>query len=329
MRFAKYGLRELMIYGGASGALTVLAFALSFHYLRFQRALLITFPFAVICALILWFFRDPKRIIPRGEGRILAPADGIVYDIGEVDEPEFLGERALRIGIFLSVFDCHVNRAPCSGTVEKIIYRRGRFLSALNANECSRLNESNFIGIADAAGKGLRIGVKQIAGRIARRIVCELKEGDRLRRGQPFGMIKFGSRTELFIPKSANFQLRVKVGAGVDAGSTVVAVLGVQDDEAVLEEAHEQAAPPAEPVDSPRPEPVEPDETQELEELHEEHEPPAPHAAADQPQPAESTPEAAADRPPDAPPGETINANPDGPSGPPAPAPDRTPDRTE
>ncbi len=229
MRFAKYGMRELKIYGTASGALMLVVLVLSLKFIALKSlALLIALPFAAVFVLVVSFFRDPERVPPRGEHRVLAPADGTVYDIGEVDEDVYLGEKAVRVGIFLSIFDCHVNRAPCSGTVEKVVYRKGRFVSALRANECSRRNESNFVGIGNAAGRGVKVGVKQIAGQIARRIVCELKEGDEVERGQAFGMIKFGSRAELFIPASARFKVKVKLGAAVFAGRTVI---GMFEDE--------------------------------------------------------------------------------------------------
>lgn len=226
LRFAKYGMRELKIYGTIAGLIMLAAIYLAFqHMSRADLATLISIPFILLFIWVLSFFRDPKRIIPKGEHRMVSPADGVIYDIGDVDEPNFIGEECTRIGIFLSVFNCHINRIPCSGIVEEIRYKRGAFYSALNANKCSRLNESNFIGISNAAGTDACIGVKQIAGKIARRIVCDLKEGAEVKRGQQFGMIKFGSRTELFIPKSANFKLKVKLGASVRAGRTVIGTL--------------------------------------------------------------------------------------------------------
>ncbi len=223
MRFTKYGMREVKLFGAITGVLMVVVPVLAFKFLsRTDIALLISLPFAAAFVLVLRFFRDPVRVPTKGENRLVAPADGMVCDIGEVDEPLFIGGKALRIGIFLSIFDCHVNRAPCSGKVEKIVYTKGQFFSAIKAQACSEHNESNFIGLSNAAGLGHKVVVKQIAGQIARRIVCELKEGDEVQRGQAFGMIKFGSRTELFIPTSAQFKLRVKLGAGLLAGQTVV-----------------------------------------------------------------------------------------------------------
>ncbi len=224
MRFTKYGIRELVVFGGGVGLLMVAVLVLSITFLpRLELALLVALPVILLFALVVSFFRDPQRTPPRGEHRLVAPADGVVYDIADVEEPEFLAEKALRIGIFLSIFDCHINRAPCSGRVEKIAYNKGRFYSAwTKPQQCSRENESNLIGISDAAGTGTRIVVKQIAGQIARRIVCDLKENDTVERGQQFGMIKFGSRTELFVPKSANFEIKVKLGAPLKAGKTVM-----------------------------------------------------------------------------------------------------------
>ncbi len=232
LRFAKYGMRELKLYGTIAAVIMVAAIYLAFQYMsRVDFASLVSLPFVLLFIWVLSFFRDPKRILPKGEHRMVSPADGVIFDIGDVDEPDFIGEECVRIGIFLSVFNCHINRAPCSGTVEMIKYKRGAFHSALKARECSRRNESNFIGISNAAGTDALIGVKQIAGQIARRIVCDLKEGATVRRGQQFGMIKFGSRTEIFVPKSANFKLKLKLGAHVQAGRTVIGTLAPFPDE--------------------------------------------------------------------------------------------------
>ena len=225
--FTKYGLRELAIFGAAAAVLMIAVIVLSFLFLPLVTLALF---FSILAILpfvwVLSFFRDPKRIIPKGDHRIVAPADGTIYDIDEVEEPEFIGEKCLRLGIFLSIFDCHINRAPCAGVVEKIIYKKGQFHSAWTAaKDCSEHNESNFIGLSNAAGRGIKVAVKQIAGQIARRIVCDLREGDEVERGQQFGMIKFGSRTELFIPLSANFDLKLKLGAPIKAGRTVLGTL--------------------------------------------------------------------------------------------------------
>lgn len=167
------------------------------------------------------FFRDPARAVPEGEGVVVSPADGKVVEITEVDEPDYIGGPALKIGIFLSIFNVHINRSPCGGDVEMTAYRPGKFLNALKADS-SKYNESNAIGIS---GNGCRMLVKQIAGAIARRIECDCHEGDSLARGEKFGMIKFGSRTELYVPVDAGFALQVKVGDKVRAGSSVLGAI--------------------------------------------------------------------------------------------------------
>jgi phosphatidylserine decarboxylase len=226
MKFAKYGRRELMLYGGLTGGLMIAVLVVAALFIKHPAAVVLTvIPFLFLFVVVVAFFRDPKRVTPRGEHRVVAPADGAIYDIGDVEETEFVGETCTRIGIFLSVFDCHLNRIPCSGRVEKIVYKKGKFVNALRANECSEQNESNLVGISNAAGTGVKVAVKQIAGAIARRIVCELEEGQEVTRGETFGMIKFGSRTELFIPKSANFEFKLKLGAMVKAGRTVIGTL--------------------------------------------------------------------------------------------------------
>lgn len=168
-----------------------------------------------------WFFRDPERAIPAGPGILVSPADGRVTEISEVDEPEFIGGRAHKIGIFLSVFNCHVNRAPCAGRVAYLNYTPGEFLNAMNPQSSTR-NESNYIGFADTEAGGMNIGVKQIAGLIARRIVCARKAGDRVARGERLGMIKFGSRTELYVPAGRGFLAEVSVGQAVAGGRTIL-----------------------------------------------------------------------------------------------------------
>jgi phosphatidylserine decarboxylase len=176
-------------------------------------------------AFCLWFFRDPDRALPEGEDLILSPADGTVADIEEVDEPDFVGGRAVRVGVFLSIFNCHVNRAPLGGKVRRVSYRPGKFLAAFN-DRASAENESNFVGIETGrrlpSGGPLKVAVKQISGVIARRIVCGCRENDTIARGERFGMIKFGSRTELYLPPEAVAGLDVKVGDKVRGGATVI-----------------------------------------------------------------------------------------------------------
>jgi phosphatidylserine decarboxylase len=166
---------------------------------------------------LLFFMRDPPRTPPAEEGIYLAPADGRVVAIDRLDEPTFVGAPTLRVAIFLSLFDVHVNRAPASGTVRKVRHVPGRFLQAFR-EEASRVNEFNDIGLEEGAQ---RILVKQIAGILARRIVCTVSEGDRVHAGDRVGMIKFGSRTEVFLPPDS--QVEVKLGEAVRGGLTILA----------------------------------------------------------------------------------------------------------
>ncbi len=169
---------------------------------------------------VLWFFRNPARTPQGGPETLTAPADGLVDDIAEAEHP-FLGGPAVRVGIFLSVFDVHVNRAPCDGTVVHADYRPGAFLDVRNP-ECRDRNEMNELGIeaAPAVAPGLRLVVRQIAGLIARRIICTHGVGDRVERGKLFGMIRFGSRTEVWIPKDQPHTVVVTLGQRVKCGET-------------------------------------------------------------------------------------------------------------
>ena len=165
------------------------------------------------------FFRDPDRIVPDEPGTIVAAADGTVADIVEIDEPEVLKAKCKRVGIFLSVFDVHVNRAPCEGRVAFLKHTPGLFLDARRA-DCSLKNESMLWAFEGPRGT---IVVKQITGAIARRIVAWSKLGDTLKKGDRFGMIRFGSRTEIYLPVAS--EITVKVGDKVKGGATVVARL--------------------------------------------------------------------------------------------------------
>jgi phosphatidylserine decarboxylase len=176
----------------------------------------------------LWFFRDPERPIPAGPGEIVSPADGVIT---EADWIETAGGSRFRISVFLNVFDVHVNRSPVAGTVRAVEYREGAFLSAMKP-ESGLLNEQTLV-VIDAGG--YEVSYKQIAGLLARRIVCKVRVGDRLERGQRVGMIKFGSRTDVLIPADA--VPRVRTGMRVKGGSTVLAVVP-----AVTRETHNHAA---------------------------------------------------------------------------------------
>lgn len=171
------------------------------------------------------FFRNPRRTIPPEPEFILSPADGVVKDIGTLDDftqAPFEG-RARRIGIFLSVLNVHLNRAPADWSVTSKQYRPGRYLDARDAN-CAKENEAmTLAGTARAAGLEFPLAVRQISGAIARRIVCPVEPGATLRKGKVYGMIKFGSRTELYLPCDDRIDIAVKPGDQVRAGVTVLA----------------------------------------------------------------------------------------------------------
>jgi len=211
--FTRYGVRELIL------ASVLLAFASLVSLLIFPWVAPV---FLALWALVVWFFRDPERQVPAEENVLLAPADGRVVEISQVDEPDFIGGQAVKIGIFLSIFDVHLNRAPCRGQVAYLRYQPGRFKNALRA-AAARVNESNSIGL-QGNGRFGKVLVKQIAGAIARRIVCDCKLEDVLEAGQRFGMIKLGSRTEVYFPAASKVRVLVKVGDKVFAGETILGV---------------------------------------------------------------------------------------------------------
>lgn len=173
--------------------------------------------FGLFALAFVGFFRDPERIPPAGDGLILSPADGRVVGIREVREGEPLEGAGTRVSIFLSPLDVHVNRAPVRGRVEEVQYRRGKFFAAYK-EEASGNNEMNVLRIVDPGGR--KLGVVQIAGVVARRIVCYVKEGDVLEPGQRFGLIMFGSRVDLFLPRGS--RVEVVQGQRVRGGETIV-----------------------------------------------------------------------------------------------------------
>lgn len=173
-----------------------------------------------LAAFTAWFFRNPARVIPALPGAVVAPADGRVVGIEEEDEPRYLKDRAIRISIFLNVFDVHVNRIPCTGTLENVVYQPGRFLAA-NAPEATLHNEQNALMIRTA--KGGKVLCTQVAGLIARRIVCWVSPGEAVACGERFGLIRFGSRVDVFLPVGT--QLKIGPRARVKGGETLLAVL--------------------------------------------------------------------------------------------------------
>lgn len=170
-----------------------------------------------------YFFRDPDRMTPTREGLIVAPADGFISQIAPAVPPEELGlgpAAMTRVSIFMNVFDCHVNRAPVAGTITRIAYRPGKFVNA-SLDKASSDNERNALVIDLEDGR--RLAVVQIAGLVARRIVCDVREGDRIRTGERFGMIRFGSRLDVYLPDGVS--PLVVTSQYTTAGETVIADL--------------------------------------------------------------------------------------------------------
>lgn len=217
----KYGLPQAAFYP----ALTILVMILITGLLPVGLLFwLIEAILAIIFIWILSFFRDPKRQIPSDENLILSPADGTISDIEEVDEPNFIKGKATRIGIFLSIFNVHINRTPCRVKIGKITYHKGRFINALNPLS-GKINESNDIEMTRLDNPNIKLLVRQISGAIARRIVCDTKEGQEFAGGAVFGMLKFGSRTEIYLPADFSGKIIVKKGDKVKAGLTILARL--------------------------------------------------------------------------------------------------------
>src|SRR5580698_11275535 len=184
----------------------------------FTGAWLWTVPPILLAVFFLWFFRDPHRDIPSGAGLIVSPGDGLVTEAVTIATPE--GPRQ-RISIFLNVFNVHVNRSPIGGVLSCVHYQKGKYLNAMNPASADR-NEQNAVTVK---GEGFEVTFKQIAGLLARRIVFNFTEGDRVERGQRVGLIKFGSRVDVVLPAEA--ALRVKVGDKVRGGESVLAAMQV------------------------------------------------------------------------------------------------------
>ena len=216
----KYGLPQVVIYPGLCVlAMAIIGFAVAHTVWLFW---MIEAVLVVVLVWLLSFFRDPNRKVPAGDNLILSPADGTVSDIEEVDETDFIGGRATRIGIFLSIFSVHINRTPCGVRIEKITYRKGSFKNAINPDS-GKVNESNDIAMTRLGRPADKLLVRQISGAIARRIVCDAQRGQEFAGGAVFGMIKFGSRTELYLPVRSSAKIIVKKGEKVKAGITVLA----------------------------------------------------------------------------------------------------------
>jgi phosphatidylserine decarboxylase len=218
LRLARAGLAELLFFSGIFALLSaaVVLLGVLIHPLLLLLLILTLGPWLFVLS----FFRDPERTIPADPDVLLSPADGTVTHVGETADADFPGGRAFTISIFLSVFNVHVNRLPRSGRVAALRYYPGEFLDA-RAADCSVRNEQFWIDLTDARTESL-IRVKQIAGAIARRIVCWLKLDEDVRAGERLGMIKFGSRTEISLPVELVQEALVRVGDTVHGGSTIL-----------------------------------------------------------------------------------------------------------
>jgi phosphatidylserine decarboxylase len=212
MPLAREGIREMILATVVLGAAGVgLAFV---HWA------------AVLVPVIIWiwaisFFRDPIREATFRAGELCAPADGTVTEVSRVEHDDDIGGPALKVGIFLSIFNVHANRSPCDARVVETRYQPGKYLDARHPDS-GRLNESNTLVLEVAPPHAGPVVVRQVAGMIARRIICHATTGTRLRRGERFGMIKFGSRTELIVPDTPGTDVAVRLGDNVKAGLTVM-----------------------------------------------------------------------------------------------------------
>ena len=214
MNFAREGLAFILI----AALIAAAAYAAALTR-RSWPLWLLAFVLTLVTLWVAYFFRDPERSGARGERLVIAPADGKVVMITEVDEPTFVHGRATRVSIFMNVVNVHVNRSPVSGTVKYVHRTPGQFMNAA-AEESSLENEQMSVGL-EAGGQ--RILVRQIAGLIARRIHTYSREGERVEQGERMGLIRFGSRVDVFVPPASS--LHVKVGQNTIAGTTVIAEL--------------------------------------------------------------------------------------------------------
>ncbi|MEW6289710.1 MAG: phosphatidylserine decarboxylase family protein [Thermodesulfobacteriota bacterium] len=204
--------REGYPFVGFAAFATIIFALLGYDIIAFWAMLLTGF--------VLYFFRDPSRIIPAAPDALVSPADGKVILVEKVFDDRFVNEQVYKVSIFMNVFNVHVNRVPFSGTVNAITYSPGRFYSA--DTERGAL-ENEFCAVTMATEAGQRFAVVQVAGLIARRIVCWAEQGDALSRGQRFGLIRFGSRVDLYLPLET--QLEITTGQKVKAGETVLGYL--------------------------------------------------------------------------------------------------------
>jgi phosphatidylserine decarboxylase len=212
--------REGYVFIGIAAVVAVAAFVTALA-MRSWAVWLVAFALAIVALWVPYFFRDPERAGQRGDRVVVAPADGRLQAIAQVDEPTFVHGQAIRISIFMNVFDVHVNRYPITGTVVYRHYNPGKFLNAA-MEKASLENEQSSIGI-ESAGGTYRLLVRQIAGLVARRIVTYPSVGDQVEQGDRLGIIRFGSRVDVFVPLGT--EVKVTIGQAITAGTTVLAEL--------------------------------------------------------------------------------------------------------
>jgi phosphatidylserine decarboxylase len=175
----------------------------------------------VLTLFVAFFFRDPERRVPDGDNIFVSPADGRILQVQTVTEEKFLKSTAIEISIFMSPLNVHVNRAPCAGVVESVAYTPGAFISAFKP-EASIRNENIAMLLKGSSGSIL---VRQVAGAVARRVVCRARQGDNLKKGERYGIIKFSSRLDVYLPE--NTEIKVKTGDSVKAGETIIGQLNI------------------------------------------------------------------------------------------------------
>ena len=203
----------------AAVAIAVVVTLIVYHFFP-RAAIFAAVPLVLLCVFVTMFFRNPDRVIPPDPKEVVSPADGTVLTIARVREDELFGGDAVRISVFMSIWNVHVNRVPMSGRAERVVYYPGKFLVA-RLDKASTDNERNALVITNE--EGVKIVVVQIAGIVARRIVCYVSEGDMLEKGRRFGLIRFGSRLDVYLPTDS--VIRVTEGDTVWAGETVLGVL--------------------------------------------------------------------------------------------------------
>ena len=219
----KYGLPQVAAFPAMLLAVMVTVYIAGLNAIMSPTA--VTIVEVIMAVLLIWvlaFFRDPQREIPEGGNILVSPADGRVTDIEAVEANDVIKGKALRIGIFLDIFSVHINRMPCAVRIDKVTYKPGRYTNAMNPAS-GLVNESNDIAMTRLTEPKDALFVRQISGAIARRIVCKAVVGGDFACGERFGMIKFGSRTELYVPARDDVKCVAKVGDKVKAGETILA----------------------------------------------------------------------------------------------------------